>query len=212
MFNIDIYTGGIAATNGYLLAAPEGSILIDAPEGAGDWLKEKGVQVGALFLTHGHYDHVMDAARIRREHGCAVFAREEITPELTLETLFAGLGLGPAPEAVEVDEVLGDAAGLSALGRKFRVLHIPGHSPDSICFVPEPLDDEEREGPVVFSGDVLFQGSIGRTDFPNGDHNALVNGIRSQLYPLGDEVTVYPGHGPPTTIGEERRTNPFVGE
>ena len=87
MSDIQCFTGGMAATNGYLLGAPEGLLLVDAPEGVADWLAGQEVKVGALLLTHGHYDHVLDAARVRREHGCRVYCFEEITPDLTLETL-----------------------------------------------------------------------------------------------------------------------------
>ena len=93
---------------------------------------------------------------------------------------------------------------LAVEGIEFQVLLVPGHCPGSLCFF-------ERKTRVLFGGDVLFAGSIGRTDLPGGDHQLLLDGIREKLWPLGDDVTVLPGHGPATTIGEERRTNPFVG-
>jgi hydroxyacylglutathione hydrolase len=218
MSEIQCFTGGMAATNGYLFGAPEGMILVDAPEGVADWLAEHEVAIGALMLTHGHYDHVLDAARVKREHDCRVYCFEDITPELTLETLLQAMGMGEAVERVEADEYLSGVDEVTVLGQAFKVLHVPGHSPDSICFLRAPgagEDEEETESgkrELLFGGDVLFQGSIGRTDFPHGDHDALISGIKEKVFVLGDGVVVLPGHGPATTVGEERATNPFVGE
>ena len=92
---------------------------------------------------------------------------------------------------------------MNASGLSIQVHHVPGHSPDSICFY---LEDAE----ALFGGDVLFQMSVGRTDFPNGDMNLLVDGIRNKIFPLNDRVTVFPGHGPETSIGFEKSNNPFL--
>ncbi|MEM8954187.1 MAG: MBL fold metallo-hydrolase [Verrucomicrobiota bacterium] len=200
------FTGGMAATNGYLFEAPDGVILVDAPEGVADWLEREGASVGALLLTHGHYDHVLDAARVKREHGCPVYCFQEITSELTLETLLQSMGMEAVVEAVEADGYLEGEELLDVLGDSFRLMHVPGHSPDSICYL---IGGEE--GGLLFGGDVLFQGSIGRTDFPHGDHDLLLSGIREKIFELGDAVRVLPGHGPETTVGVERVSNPFVG-
>ena len=88
-------------------------------------------------------------------------------------------------------------------GFNYKTIHVPGHSPDSICFYLKDLE-------ILFGGDVLFNGSIGRTDFPNGDTNQLIEGIKNKLFPLKDEVIVFSGHGTETTIGEEKRNNPFL--
>jgi len=104
------------------------------------------------------------------------------------------------------DERIDPADGrIDLLGSSFQVYHVPGHSPDSLCFL-------HRESGLLFGGDVLFAGGIGRTDFPGGDHGLLISGIREKLFPMGDDVCVLSGHGPVTTIGEERRSNPFVAE
>ncbi|MEM7147146.1 MAG: MBL fold metallo-hydrolase [Verrucomicrobiota bacterium] len=206
---IQVFTGGMAATNGYLFEGPGGVILVDAPEGVSGWLAGLGVRVGAILLTHGHYDHVLDAARVKREHGCRVYCFEEITPELTLEVLLQSMGMGEAVEKVEADEYLAGEEAVEVLGESFRVLHVPGHSPDSICFFSE---DGDEGGGVLFGGDVLFRGSIGRTDFPHGDHELLITGIRDKVFGLGDGVRVLPGHGPETTVGVERASNPYVGD
>ena len=110
----------------------------------------------------------------------------------------------PCPiDPYTIDHLIEGESALTVGGLTMDLLHIPGHSPDSVCF---RLQGE----PVVIGGDVLFAGSIGRTDFPNGNHGQLISGIKEKLWPLPDEVHVLPGHGPATTIGEEKATNPFL--
>jgi glyoxylase-like metal-dependent hydrolase (beta-lactamase superfamily II) len=102
-----------------------------------------------------------------------------------------------------VDHLLEGESKLSLDGLDLEVLHVPGHSPDSLCF---RIDG----APVLIGGDVLFQSGIGRTDFPHGDHDLLISGIKEKLWPLPDDTQVLPGHGGPTTIGTEKATNPFL--
>lgn len=200
------FTGGIAATNGYLLQTENGSLVVDAPEGMADWLRGQGARVDALLLTHQHFDHVMDAAAIREEHGCPVCAFAPFSRELTLEALF-GMATGMAVMVPEfpVDEVLEGREMLEACGLSWRLLHVPGHSPDSVCFL------EQAHG-ILLGGDVLFLDGVGRTDFPGGSTEMLITGIQEKLLPLPDETRVFPGHGDPTTIGREREENPFLQE
>jgi glyoxylase-like metal-dependent hydrolase (beta-lactamase superfamily II) len=182
-------------------------VAVDAPEGAADWLEREGLRPELLLLTHQHFDHVLGSAELVDRFECPVWAFADRTPSLTLEEMFKGLEgtafeIAPYPidrlvEATAEDETI------DALGCALDVLHVPGHSPDSICFLP-------RGQEVLFGGDVLFAGGIGRTDFPGGDTDQLLAGIRDKLFPLGDEIRVLPGHGPPTTIGEERTGNPFL--
>ncbi len=201
----------MAQTNGYLVDAPEGALLVDAPEGICDWLRSEGVRVGTLLLTHTHYDHVLDASKLRKEHECEVIACQAPTPDTTLAAFMAEMGMPSVIEPFEVDAELGeDARELTRLGLTMGVRHVPGHSPDSLCYVVD--NGGEGATTVVFGGDVLFQGSIGRTDFPHGNHDLLIRGIREKLFALDDAAVVYPGHGPVTTIGEERRSNPYVGD
>jgi len=197
---------GPLATNAYAFRARDGWVAVDAPEGAADWLEGLGVRPELLLLTHQHFDHVLGAAAVVDAFGCPVWTFAEPSSELTLETMFRGLEgtafeigqyeisrtIDPTPEGEAID----------VLGTAVEVLHVPGHSPDSLCFVLRP-------GEVVFGGDVLFAGGIGRTDFPGGDAELLLLGIREKLFPLGDGFTIYPGHGPETTIGQERTGNPF---
>lgn len=198
------FTGGIAATNGYLLQTANGALVVDAPEGMADWLRRQGARADALLLTHQHFDHVMDAAAIREEHGCPLLAFAPFSRDLTLEALF-GMATGMAvmvPE-FQVDEVLEDRAAAEVCGLSWRLLHVPGHSPDSVCFFQEEMN-------LLFGGDVLFLDGVGRTDFPGGSMELLVSGIQAKLLALPDQTRVFPGHGEPTTIGRERAENPFL--
>jgi glyoxylase-like metal-dependent hydrolase (beta-lactamase superfamily II) len=200
---IDSFTGGIFDTNCFFL--PEHGILIDAPQDALAWLNGEGHRVRTLLLTHGHIDHVWDAAAIRRVHGCRVGYHADGLPMLTTPNFFKQFGYNWEIETIAADFLIEEAKSLDVEGLEFQVLHVPGHCPGSLCFF------ERREG-VLFGGDVLFAGSIGRTDLPGGDSGLLLRGIREKIWPLGDAVRVLPGHGPATTVGIERQTNPFVGE
>lgn len=201
---ISVYTGGIADTNAYVLPGPAGTLLVDAPEGVAEWLLAGGHRPSALFLTHQHFDHVMDAARVAAEFGCPIFAWSGYSRELTLETLFERYsGGGLRVPTYEVQCVLAGQNRVGLVGLEWTLHHVPGHSPDSLC-----LHDVENQ--LLFGGDVLFAGSIGRTDFPGGSSTQLVAGIEEKLMVLPDRTIVFPGHGPSTTIGEERTANPYL--
>ena len=202
---IDTYTGGVFDTNAFLITAPSGLILIDAPEGSADWLQSKGVKVSTLLITHGHIDHVSDAAKIKAAHGCLVGYHRDGTAMLTEPGFFRRLGFGWDVEPVRADFLIDETPSLPVDGIDFQVFLVPGHCPGSLCF----LAKKER---ILFGGDVLFAGGVGRWDLPGGDHDLLFDGIQQKLFPLGDDVRVLPGHGPGTTIGIERKTNPFVRE
>lgn len=212
---IDAFTGGQFQTNGYLMSLPGGGrILIDAPEGIANWLASREYGIDLLLLTHLHYDHVVDTAALKRTHDCPVWAHSKPDPDLTLESALEKMIGSPMNlEPFEVDRLL---AGESAIeiadsAGSLGFLHVPGHSPDSLCF--GPFDHAELESPpVLFGGDVLFRGGIGRTDFPHGDHELLLSGIREKVFALPDETVVLPGHGPATTVGIEKRSNPFLAE
>lgn len=204
MPEITTFTGGIAATNAHLMKLPGGTVLVDAPEGVATWLRRLNVRVDALCLTHQHFDHVMDAAAVKQEHACRVFAWSAFSRDLTLEKLY-GMVTGSSFEvpSFEVDELLEGKDTLEALGETWRLHHVPGHSPDSVCF------HLEREH-LLFGGDVLFLDGVGRTDFPGGSTQQLLSGIESKLFRLPDATRVFPGHGDDTTIGRERLENPFL--
>jgi glyoxylase-like metal-dependent hydrolase (beta-lactamase superfamily II) len=168
-------------------------------------LAELKVEVDTILITHGHIDHAGGAAELAEALGLPVagphrddqFLLEGIA---TQGQMFGLIGARPVTPDRWLNE--GDTVTVGELA--FGVLHIPGHSPGSIALV----DAKNR---FAFVGDILFRGSIGRTDFPYGDHAALIAGIKTKLFALGDDVVCLPGHGPATTIGDERRTNPFLG-
>ncbi len=168
-----------------------------------DVISQAGLTVRALVATHAHFDHIVAAERLRELTGAPFHMHREDKPLLDWfqesGKVFLGVDLAPPPE-VDSDADEGDT--LSAGSSTLQVLHTPGHSPGSISLVGEG---------VVFSGDTLFAGSIGRTDLPGGDTDALLGSVRAKLFVLDPETPVLPGHGPATTIGHEQRHNPFFG-
>ena len=201
-----------AQTNAYLLAPEPGgvAVLVDAPPDpvpVAGWLKKHDLTLGALLVTHGHLDHVGGAWTVVSQTDATAYVHPD-DDFLTLapdEQLRQMLGMvvdgefGPPPNLVP----LADGQKLTVGGMTFSVLHTPGHTPGHCCFL---LDAEG----MLFSGDQLFAGSIGRTDFPYGSHDLLMASMQDKILPLADELIVLPGHGPRTTLGHERRTNPFL--
>lgn len=197
------YTGGMAQTNGYLLGSSKDGgpcILIDAPLGISQWLGELGEQPHCLLLTHQHYDHVEDAAALVAM-GAELYAYSGYSKDLTLERLLQQSGIPINIATYHVDHVLEGCTRLDAGGLSFALEHVPGHSTDSLVFIHDNL---------VFGGDTLFAGGIGRADLPGGDMNLLISGIREKMFTLPPSSRVFPGHGPDTTIAREKTTNPYL--
>ncbi len=166
---------------------------------------QRGLTPEKILLTHGHLDHVGAAVELRDALGIPIIGpqREE---QFWLDLLpqQAELFGFPPAAAFTPDRWLEDGDTVEAGSIRFEVLHCPGHTPGHVVFY-------QPEARLAFVGDVLFKGSIGRTDFPRGDHAALLAAIRGKLFPLGDDVRFVPGHGAMSTFGHERRENPFVG-
>lgn len=161
------------------------------------------LSVECILNTHGHFDHVGANKKIREATNAPLMIHAADQPMLSfLRQTAAQFGLS-AEDSPQPDKLLQDGDILSVGDIRIQVIHTPGHTPGGVSlYTPD----------VVFVGDTLFAGSIGRTDFPGGDYDTLIRSIQKRLFPLGDHVTVYCGHGPETTIGRERRFNPFVGE
>ncbi len=166
---------------------------------------ERDVVLEKILLTHGHVDHAGATESLRRELDVPVIGPQE-EDAFWLDSLphqAAAFGLGSDALACRPDTWLEHEDRVEVGSLAFEVLHLPGHTPGHVAFF-------QREAQLVLVGDVLFRGSIGRTDFPKGDHATLLRSIRERLLPLGDEVTFLPGHGPTSTLGRERRENPFL--
>ncbi len=200
-------TNGVFQENCYLLADPQGgeAVLIDPGEEVTLFLRRlrtEGFELQAVWLTHAHLDHILGVREVVEATGVPVFLHPADRP------LYDGIGsqgqwLGyrdvepPPPPDYELSA--GETIGVGGLS--FEVRHVPGHSPGSVAFVGHD---------VALVGDALFAGSIGRTDLPGGDGGTLLRSIHDQLLTLPDTTAVYAGHGPDTTIGRERATNPFL--
>lgn len=167
------------------------------------YVKDNGLHIKAIINTHCHVDHILGVEFVREQLNARFYCSEEeqfIIDNSIAQGEFFGLSVKrPAKPDLYISEkteiVLND--------KEIKIIHVPGHSPGSLCFF---LEDESK----LFSGDALFSGSIGRTDLPGGNYQLLVNGIREKLLIIPDDVEVYPGHGPSTTIGSEKLTNPFL--
>ncbi|KXV15912.1 MBL fold metallo-hydrolase [Gluconobacter oxydans] len=195
-----------------ILSNDEGRAVVVDPGGdVGDILQHlDGMTVEAILLTHGHLDHAGGAAALKRalekQQGQPVpVLGPDRRDEFLLQSITkqaAAFGI-PGMENVAPDRFVEGGEVLHLLGQDLHVAHVPGHTPGHVVFV----DHDNRR---VLAGDTLFRGTVGRTDFAYGDSQALVDGIRRHLLTLSDDTVVLCGHGMPTTIGEERRTNPFL--
>ena len=215
---VDVAQLWVAATNCYVVAPDSGgpAVVIDAPPdpaAIGTLLARRDLTPAALLLTHGHIDHVGGSGPFAASHPTLTYLHPDDDfmsrhPAVVMERLF-GVALSDAEAADYAPPVdtfdLADGQLIEAAGLTFEVLHTPGHSPGHCCFLLA------AEG-MLFSGDQLFAGSIGRTDLPGGSFEQLMESMASKVLPLAHDTEVLPGHGPATTLARERATNPFLQE
>ena len=215
-WKIEVHTVGPLQMNSVLLLSGDPdhneAILIDPgaePERLLGRIAETGAQLVGLLATHGHFDHVAAAAAIQAVHALPLRCHRDDVPliERMPETQAA---YGFEPDKVPVLAAdLEDGMTVPFAGSAIRVAHVPGHSPGQLMF---RLPDTETETPTVIVGDCLFAGSVGRTDLPGGDFETLEKSIRERIYTLPNETVVVCGHGPDTSVGREKTSNPFVRE
>ena len=202
-------------TNAYLVVAAHGQdcLVVDAPKNAGplllDEIKRRGLRLTHLLITHGHWDHMCDAHRFAAA-GATVIAHRADQQLIENIEAYRQRYQSMIPtlsdddfRSVEVDRWVDEGDVVEACGYRFEIRHVPGHCPGSILFYAAAEQ-------LAFTGDAIFKGSVGRTDLPNGDWNQLLKSIRTRIYTLPDEVVLLPGHGGQTSVGVEKRTNPYA--
>jgi hydroxyacylglutathione hydrolase len=200
--------------NGYVLGCERTrqAVLIDPGDEVDQLLayaKAEGLEIVSIPLTHGHVDHVSGVAEAKRRLSVPIYLHRD---DLFLYEQATAIGLkyGLRVETPPPVDVFYEGPGPLSFGDyDIFVHHTPGHCPGGVCL---QVGRRGEAGKDLFVGDTLFAGSIGRTDLPGGDYETLLNAITGVLYPFGDDARVYSGHGPETTIGDERRTNPFLRE
>jgi len=200
---------GMLQTNCYLVGDPESrqAVVIDPGGDSGHIarrIEEHNLQLAAILNTHAHFDHIMDAWALKKILGGEIYLHDKDQPLIHDRTV--GLGAIPRPGAqamkTDIDRSLHEGDVLEFGLIHLKVLETPGHSPGHVSFY-------FAEAGVLFVGDTLFAGSIGRTDFPGGSYDQLIRSVREKIFPLPGETLVYPGHGPETTVEQEKKTNPF---
>ena len=198
---------GPVATNCYIVSDEntKEAFIIDPgaePERIIDKVKEIGVSVKAILLTHGHFDHISAVNELKREFGVDVYVGQEDADLMADMELNVSYMFG-MPYAARADKILRDGDVLEIAGFSIKVLFTPGHTKGGICFY---LEKEN----VAFSGDTIFQQSVGRTDFPTGSARVLSESIKNKLFILPEDLQLFPGHGDSTTVGYEKKYNMFL--
>jgi hydroxyacylglutathione hydrolase len=218
------FPAGPWGTNCYVVATGPGSECVvvdpgkDAADGVAEVVREHRLRPVSVLLTHGHIDHMWCVAPVAGTYQSPAYIHPEdrhmlADPLAGMSQETAGMLLGGDYEFAEPDDVreLGDGDTLELAGLRFAVDHNPGHTRGSVSF-RAPYDGPEDVPELMFSGDLLFAGAIGRTDLPGGDHPTMLRSLADKVLPLDDRVVVLPGHGPQTSIGRERASNPFLAD
>lgn len=200
---------GPVATNAYLICDEQTNecVLIDTPAGSFDLFKgiltENKLQLNAIWLTHSHWDHTWDLNLFKDEYGVKIIVHKDDIHRLDAPNDYINFDLGMTFEPMKYDEFVSHQQKINIGNYEFEVLHTPGHTEGSVCFVC-------HNQKIVIAGDTLFNQSIGRTDLAGGNYNQLIKSIKENLLILPDEYKVYCGHGEPTQIGFEKNHNQFL--
>ncbi len=201
---VETFALGELQANAYLVLGNGTNLIIDPggdPTRLAARIERIGTAPAAILLTHGHWDHVAGVGELKDRFDAPIYLHEAdrfLYEHVPAQAEYFGFRAGPQPP---VDRVVSDGQVIEAGPLRFEVLHTPGHTPGGVCY---------RIGDVVFVGDTIFAGGIGRCDLPGGSYEQLIGSIRRKILTLEDAVTLYPGHGPPTTVDAERTSNPFL--
>ena len=217
------FPAGPWATNCYVVATEPGAECVvvdpgkDAAQGVEQVVREHRLKPVAVLVSHGHVDHMWCVAPVAGTYDAAAYVHPDdrhllSDPMAAMSRETAGMLLGGTYEFAEPDDVreIGDGDEIQLAGLSFSVDHTPGHTPGSITFRTPYDEPSSGVSQVMFAGDLLFAGSIGRTDLPGGDHPTMLRSLATKVLPLADDIVVLPGHGEQTSIGQERATNPFL--
>jgi glyoxylase-like metal-dependent hydrolase (beta-lactamase superfamily II) len=210
MIDVEFLTVGPFQSNCYIVSCTETreAVIFDAGDEAArilDTVRSLGVRVQLIVNTHAHIDHVSALPEVAEELGVPVLMHRNEVPIYEIVPAQAAMFGVEAPGQVAIDRYVEDGDELRFGSVRGEFLLTPGHSPGSVC-----IHFAAASPPRLIAGDVLFRGSIGRTDLPGGDYDTIMRTLATRFIPLPGETVVYPGHGPATTIGEEKRTNPFL--
>lgn len=201
----EVYPAGIFQANCYIIGdndTREGAVIDPGgePNDILEECKRLGIDIKYILLTHGHGDHVAGVYKIKEETGAKILMHHEdkyLTDGATIDLIPILRNI----RLFDADEFIKDGDRIKIGNIEVEVIETPGHTPGSVSF---------KIGDMVVTGDALFQGSVGRTDFPKGSHEQLINSIKEKIITLPDNTKVYPGHGPSTTVGDEKKYNPFL--
>jgi len=202
---VSVMEVGPLMVNAYIVEEPSSkkTVVVD-PGDDGDAilreLRDRDLLVEKILLTHGHFDHVGAVRLLREKTGAPVHLHAEDVSRMATarrQGLLFGLSVDDPPPP---DVVVGEGDRIAFEGHEFRVVHTPGHTRGCVSYLC---------GRMAFVGDLIFAGSIGRTDLPGGSHEQLLESVRKKIFVLPDDTVIFPGHGPPTTVGREKRSNPF---
>lgn len=211
MLKVKSFTFNLYQENTFVLSDETGSGVVidpgcysqDEENELAEYIEKEGIQLAYLLNTHGHIDHMLGNHFVKNRYGLKFATHKGVVAELASVPAYAAMmGLSPTPSP-DPDILLEEGEKVIFGNSELEVIFTPGHSPGHISFY-------HRKSEQLFSGDVLFLGSIGRVDLPGGSYPVLMDSIMNKVLPLGDDVTVYCGHGPATSIGSEKLTNPFI--
>jgi len=197
---------GELSANCYIVGCPDtkAGAVIDP---GGDWkyimdnIQSLGLNISYIINTHGHIDHIAANSKVKEATGAQLIVHSQDGAMLTNPTLSLASFLGTKVDLVPADRLVEEGDIIKVGNLELKVIHTPGHTMGGICL---QVDDK------IFTGDTLFAGSIGRTDFPGGDYDTLIRSVKTKLMGYPEETVIYPGHGPSSSIGEEKRNNPFL--